>query len=130
MGKHGLSSNKITEGSLLSFMLSITLSLAELFPHKKVHVSTWVLPDHVTQIDRICISQCFRRSLLDVRVKRGADAASDHHLLIGKLKLKLKRFPTDAKRTDIRYNVTLLQDLATVEQFRISLSNRFQALQD
>ena len=35
-----------------------------------------------SQIDHICVSSRFRRSLLDVRVKRGADVASDHHLLM------------------------------------------------
>ena len=29
-------------------------------------------------------------SLRDVRVYRGADVASDHHLLVAKLKMKLK----------------------------------------
>ena len=103
-----------------------------LLPIMKVHKATWVSPNHVTenQIYHICISQCFRRSMLDVRAKRGAGVAKGlgHHLLIGKLKLELKRFP---KRTDNRYNITLLQDQAiVVEQFRISLSHRFQALKD
>ncbi len=64
-----------------------------IFQHKRIHKATWVSPDHVTenQIDHFCISKKFRRSLQDVRVKRGADAASDHHLLMATLKLKLKR---------------------------------------
>ncbi|XP_021366220.1 uncharacterized protein LOC110458686 [Mizuhopecten yessoensis] len=39
---------------------------------------------HENQIDLVCISKKFRRSLQDVRVKRGADAASDHHLIVAK----------------------------------------------
>ena len=52
---------------------------------------TWVSPDNwiENQIDHICVSSRFRRSLLDVRVKRGADVASDHHLLMGRCRLKL-----------------------------------------
>lgn len=55
------------------------------FSHKKVHKATWVSPDRNTekQIDHICVSKKFRRSLQDVRVKRGVDAAKDHHLLTG-----------------------------------------------
>ena len=51
------------------------------FPNRRTHKATWVSPDHRTenQIDHICISQKFRRSMQDVRVHRGADAASDHH---------------------------------------------------
>lgn len=50
------------------------------FPHKNIHKARWVSPDH-TMENHICISRQFRRSLHDVRVKRGADVASDHHLL-------------------------------------------------
>jgi hypothetical protein len=31
----------------------------------------------------------FRGSLLDVRIKRGADVGSNHHLVVGVVKLKL-----------------------------------------
>ena len=63
------------------------------FPHKETHKVTWDSPNSITenQIDRICVSRKYRRSLLDVRVKRGADAGSDHHLLIAKVSMKLRR---------------------------------------
>ena len=53
-------------------------------------------PDLITenQIDHVCIAKKFRRSLIDVRVKSGADVASDHHLVVAKLKLKLRRNET------------------------------------
>ena len=62
------------------------------FPHRRIHKATWVSPDHRTenQIDHICISQTSRISMQYVRVDRGADAASDHHLVLTKLKLKLR----------------------------------------
>ena len=65
-----------------------------IFPHKTVHKASWVSPDGKTenQIDHFTISKKFRRSLQYVRVKRGADIGSDHHLLVGKVKIKLKRY--------------------------------------
>ena len=39
----------------------------------------------VNKIDHICINKKFRRTLQYVRVKR-VDIASDHHLLMAKLK--------------------------------------------
>ena len=55
-----------------------------IFPHKGIHKATWVSPDGGTenQIDQICISRKFRRSLQDVRLFRGTDIGSDHHLVI------------------------------------------------
>ncbi|KAK3088276.1 hypothetical protein FSP39_016944 [Pinctada imbricata] len=60
-----------------------------IYQHKRIHKATWISPDHVTenQIDHICICKKFRRSLLDVRVKRGADVASDHQLVTAKMRI-------------------------------------------
>ena len=54
------------------------------FPYKRVHRKT------ETEIDYICISKVWRSSLSDVKACRGADVGSDHHLVRGKIKLKLK----------------------------------------
>ena len=60
---------------------------------------------------------------------RGADVSSDHHLLMTTVKLRLKRFTT-ANSTWTKYNVGLLRDKDTQAAFQISLSNRFQPLQE
>ena len=76
MGIHGL--GEISENGE-KFMDICALNKlvigGSIFPHKRIHKATWVSPDHTTenQIDHICISKKFRRSLQDVRVKRGAD---------------------------------------------------------
>ena len=103
-----------------------------IFQHKRIHKATWVSPDMRTmnQIDHVCISKKFRRSLQDVRVKRGADVASDHHLLVARMKLKLKRHYTEQTAYRTRYNTSLLKDQAKKEEFKISLFNKFQVLQE
>ena len=89
---------------------------------------TWVSPELLTenQIDHVCMGKKCRRSLQDVCVKLGADVAWDHHLLIAKLKLKLKRA---GQLPCPRYDSTvLLKDTTTQQGFEIVLLNKFQAL--
>ena len=103
------------------------------FPHKRLHKATWVSPDQVTenQIDHIGINKMFcQRSLQDVRVKRGADVASDHHLVTARLKLKLRRNEVDQERRKVRYNVDYLKDQKTAQEYKVALSNRFKVLQE
>lgn len=92
MGKNRM--GKMNENGELfaNFCASYDLVIwGTIFPHKTHHhLATWLFPDLKTenQLDHICISRKFRRSLQDVRVKRGADAASDHHFLVANIKLK------------------------------------------
>ncbi|CAG2220746.1 unnamed protein product [Mytilus edulis] len=58
------------------------------------------------QIDHVCISKKFRRSLQDVRVKIGTDAATDHHLIVAKVKLKLKKHQ-NIESTGKRFNISI-----------------------
>ncbi|XP_012943583.1 uncharacterized protein LOC106013152 [Aplysia californica] len=71
----------------------------------------------------------WRRSLQDVKVRRGADVGSDHHLVTARIKLKLKKtFSREATKT--RLNVHKLSDGNVRSAFRLELKNRFQTLQD
>ena len=76
-------------------------------------------------IDHICISRKLRRSWRTVRVMRGADVSSDHHLLMTTVRLRLKRF-TNANSTRTKYNVGLLRNKDTHADFQIGLSNWFK----
>lgn len=53
-----------------------------IFPCKRINKATWVSLDHNTQnqIDHICITKIFTKSLGDVSTRTGAGMASDHHL--------------------------------------------------
>ena len=103
-----------------------------IFPHKRIHKATWRSPDHITenQIEHICISRKFKRSWQDVRVMRGADVSSDHHLLATTVKLWLKRYNNNTNNTRTKYNVGHLRNKDTQAAFKISLSNRYQPQQE
>ncbi|VDP19294.1 unnamed protein product [Schistosoma margrebowiei] len=103
-----------------------------IFPHKRIHKATWISPDHTTenQIDHICVNKKFRRTVEDVRTGRRADIASDHYLVVANLKLKLKKYWTTGQTALQRFNTAFLRDANKINEFKISLNNRFQALQD
>ena len=65
----------------------------------------------------------------DVRVQRGADAASDHHLVLARMKMKLKKREVK-KRTRTQYNVDFLKDRLTTETFRLTVRNKYETLHD
>ena len=132
MGVHGLGQMN-ENGERFADLCSLNQMVigGSIFPHKRIHKATWRSPDQVTenQIDHICINRKFRRSWQDVRVKRGADVASDHHLVLTVIKLRLKKYSTTtSSRT--RYDVRLLRNKETQSRFQISLTNRYQQLQE
>ena len=102
-----------------------------IFPHKRIHKATWVAPNYnlgvENQIDHICVSRQFRKSLQDVKVYRGADVGSDHHLVIGKIKLKLKKGKFEQERR-AKFDVRKMSSAAKREEFAVTIRNRFQVL--
>ena len=132
MGKHGIGEDNENGERLIDFCATNDLVIGgTLFAHKNIHKGTWVSPDDrtVNQIDHICISGRFRSSLQDVHVARGAEINSDHYLVVGKLKLKLKKFSgkIESRR---KYDVRALKDQSVKEDFSIELRNRFEALEN
>ena len=131
MGKHGLgtmNNNGERFANLCAFN-SLVIG-GSIFPHKRIHKATWISPDGITenQIDHFCIAHRFRRSLEDVRVLRGADINSDHHLLLAKVKLRLKIYKKQDSERRTKYQVNLLGTKGKEEEFKMELSNRFQTL--
>lgn len=130
MGTQGLGDMNDNGQLFADFCLENDLVIGgSLFPHKTKHKATWVSPDHITenQIDHIAVSRRHRRSLLDVRVKRGADVASDHHVLSVKMQLKLRNYPTTTMGRQ-KLAIELLKDENKKEQFEVEVNNRYEVL--
>ena len=66
------------------------------FPLRDIHKQRWRSPDGniVNKIDHVINNKKWQRSLLDVKIHPGADVGSDHHLLIAKIRPKLRATPT------------------------------------
>lgn len=121
MGKNGVGQINENGTYFTQFCSNANLVIGgTLFPHKQIHKTTWVSPDKKThnQIDHITISRKWRSSLLDVRNKRGADVASDHHLIVGTLRIKLAvpKQPADMKR--IKLNIEKLRIPQIAKSFK------------
>jgi hypothetical protein len=132
MGTHGCGDMNDNGSRLADFCMNNSGVIGgTIFPHKKIHKLTWKSPDGTTvnQIDHIIVNSKWRSSLSDVRVFRGADVYSDHHLLTAKITLKLRKAPQETshrKKTD----VGKLKDPITRQEFVLHLRNRFSALED
>ena len=86
LGKEGFGTINNNRERLLEICQENNLVIGgSLFQHKDIHKITWKSPDGrtVSQIDHIIINQKWRRSLQDVKARRGADVGSDHTLVIG-----------------------------------------------
>ncbi|VDP64742.1 unnamed protein product [Schistosoma curassoni] len=127
MGRHRLrEANKNAERFANLCTFNKLVIGGTIFPLRRIHKTTWTSPDHTTQnqIDHICINKTFRRIIEDVRIKRGADIASDHHLLVAKMKLKLKKHRTMGRTTAQRFNTAFLQDTDKLNKFKKELLGR------
>ncbi|CAH8442311.1 unnamed protein product [Schistosoma haematobium] len=133
MGRHGLGERNENGERFANLCAFNKLVIGgTIFPHKRIHKTTWTSPDHSTQnqTDHICINKTFSRTIEDVRTKRGADIASDHHLLVAKMKLKLKKHWTTGQTVSQKFNTAFLQDTNKLNEFKIVLSNKLQAFHD
>ena len=83
------------------------------FSYRDCHKVTWVSPDKDNQVenqtDHIRISRNWSKSLLDVRNKRGSDIGSDHHMIMGILRIKIKKVKRKVTNTR-KYNLKKLDD--------------------
>ncbi|VDP60244.1 unnamed protein product [Schistosoma mattheei] len=133
MGQHGLGERN-EDGERFENLCAFNKLVigCTIFPHKHIHKSTWISPEHTTenQIDHICINKKFQRTMEGVRSRRGADIASDHHLVVAKLKLNLEKNWITGQIALQRFNITFLRDTEKLTEFKMALNNKFQTLQD
>jgi len=71
----------------------------------------------------------WRTSLRDVRVRRGADAGSDHHLVMATLKMKLRK-NGPGKATQQQFDANKIKEPRAQSNLTLQLKNKFQALAD
>ena len=103
---------------LIEFCQENALVIANtLFQQHKRRLYTWTSPDgqHLNQIDYILCSQRWRSSIQSAKVIQGADCGSDHELLIGKFRLKLKKVEKTTRLLAVQFSS--VQSLSRVRLF-------------
>ena len=90
---------------------------------------------HVTRlsppVNMLCRHQC-EFFVLDVRVKRGAELSTDHHLVVCSLRLS-KPWPNKrSNRSSVTYRIKweAFEDKEVRKQFASSISSKFRQLPD
>ena len=98
------------------------LIIANTFQHKK-QLYTWTLPDgqYRNQIDYIIFSQRWRNYIQSVKTRPGADCGSDHQLLIGKFRLKLRK--VGKTNRPFRYDLNQIS-----YDYTVDVTNSFKGL--
>ncbi|XP_073670675.1 uncharacterized protein [Paramisgurnus dabryanus] len=130
MGREGCGTMNENGERLMELCTTYNLVVGgTLFPHREIHKLTWYSPNgrDKNQIDHFMINCTWRRSLLDVRAKRGADVGSDHHMVVATVKVKLRK--TGVKRPGRQeLDVEKLQNPKIKSTFVLQLRNKYQAL--
>ena len=111
MRKYGCGSINDNGEWLVDFCLNNNRIIrGTIFPHKNIDIPTWKSPDGrtINQIDHVIIDKRWRRSLLHVKVYRGADVSSDHYMLFIKNKRKLMAVDSNKHRRRV-YDINRLK---------------------
>jgi hypothetical protein len=90
------------------------------FPHKKIYLATCRSPDGTTnnQIYHILSDARHKNNMMDVRTYRGANAASDHYLVITRIRTKISRSKyVPNKEKTIRYNINNLKQTEVRKEY-------------
>ena len=133
IGKHGVTGLNENGRYLLQLCYSNGLRIMNtFFQHREVHKYTWYRPsmDQKSLIDFCIVSSDLFSDVLDVRVKRGAELSTDHHLVVCSLRLS-KPWPN--KRSNWSSVIYLikweaLEDKQVRKQFVSSISSKFRQL--
>ena len=125
MGSQGCGTINNTGERLVNLYLNNKYVIGgTIFQHKDIHKLTWKSPDRktVNQIDHVVISNQWRSSLNDVHTWRGADAGSDHYLVMSRLKFCLWKAPAKKNRP-MKYNMPRLKLDEVLKAYVVEIKN-------
>lgn len=98
------------------------------FKRKDIHKGTWRIPGRkeTNQIDHVLGEEEEARRIKNVRTYRGADADSDHFLVIMEIKLSKMERKRRKNKKEIKYNVKELQNTETAGKYIESIEGEYK----
>ena len=123
-GKFGLGVRNEAGDRLVDFCQNNSMFIANtFFQQPKQRLYTWTSPggQYRNQIDYVLCNQRWRSAIQIAKTRPGADCGSDHELLVGKIKIKLKKTGKIIGPTTY--------DLSNVpHEYTVKVKNRFDSL--
>ena len=133
IGRNGDPHQNANGERLLDFCCANGMSIMNtFFPHKDVHKYTWYRQSlqQKSLIDFFVVPSCAKRMVCDVRVLRGAELSTDHHLVLCTLYLadKVPLLPRRKPRVVTRIRWEKLQSSEVRQHFARHISERFEQI--
>lgn len=138
VGRYGEQITNTNGQFLIDLCQGMSLKIVNgFFPHKNIHKFTWTQPTRGLSsiIDYIIMKQDSKINNLDVRVHRGSECGSDHHLVVTKLVINYRR-KMNKKAEDVesssdsldekKYNLESLKDESTQFLYKLRLATKLQ----
>ena len=116
VGREGEATTSPNGERLIDFCLENNMKIANtFFPHKDIHKYTRVNSEKKEKsiLDYIIVSSSLFYSTMDVRVSRGAEIYSDHHLVIAKIRLLTEE--SNQKRIEKKATKLKIEELSKPE---------------
>ena len=99
------------------------------FPHRRIHLQTWISPDGATknQIDHVLCHIRHGTNNLDVRTMRSANIDSDNHLVQARIRCRISsKRPTNSPQR--KFNISSLNKVSARQQYEDLVTTRLNTL--
>ena len=131
IGRHGEDTQNDNGRRLLGTCATNGMTIMNgCFEHKDIHKYTWECRGRGlrTIIDYFAVRKALRQTVADVKVIRGAEAGSDHYLVLMKLNLRWTRRKKEVRNEGSRLRLRKLLDWGERVRFQTELGKLFEKL--